>query len=162
MTRPKNRPLRRASRLCAGLLLAGAFVPAAHASECAFASVVGVNFGGYDVFSPAPLDSTGSVTLRCTGVGPGDTVLVSLSRGTSASFFPRLMPNPRTPLAYDLYLDAARLVVWGDGTGGSSAYGPVQPVDGSDLVLPIYGRVPAQQNVMAGSYSDTLVVTIQF
>lgn len=162
MTRSKNLSWRRVPLLCAGLLLVGALVSAAHASECAFAGVVGVNFGGYDVFSPAPLDSTGSITVRCTGVGPGDTVLVSLSRGASASFFPRLLPNARTPLAYNLYLDAARLVVWGDGSGGSTPYGPVQPVDGSDLVLPIYGRVPAQQNVVAGSYSDTLVVTIQF
>lgn len=159
----RQKPLRHARLFVAALLIGGfGGSGVGRAAECAFVGVVGVSFGGYDVFGSAPLDSAGSITLRCTDVGLGDTVLVTLSKGASATYFPREMTHPRTPLAYDLYLDAARTAVWGDGTGGSSAYGPVQPSDGVDLVLPVYGRVPARQNVVAGSYSDTLVVTIQF
>jgi spore coat protein U-like protein len=64
-------------------------------------------------------------------------------------------------LSYNLYLDAARISVWGDGSGGTSTYGPLQPAEGSTSI-PIYGRAPGGQNASPGNYSDTVVVTLVF
>lgn len=59
----------------------------------------------------------------------------------------------------NLYVDPDRLQVWGDGTGGSLTV-PSTFVLGANLS--IYGRVPAGQNPRAGTYVDTIVVTVTF
>jgi len=77
-------------------------------------------------------------------------------------------------LQYNLYLNAARTTVFGDGSGGTqtatcvtgiTAFGcvgsnPSGP--GRRATLPFYGRIPAGQDAAAGLYSDTVQVTIVF
>ncbi|MEP7124646.1 MAG: spore coat U domain-containing protein [Byssovorax sp.] len=150
------------SSLGAALAVTLAVTGARATTSCSFTTVVGVAFGTYDVFSTSPLDSTGSVTVLCTGVGPSDTIVIDMSRGNASSFGPRQMLRGGTALDYNLFLDAARTTVWGDGTSGTSHYGPTMPPSGVGLTVPIYGRIPARQNAAAGAYSDTLVVTIVF
>lgn len=129
---------------------------------CSVSSVVGVSFGGYDVFSGTSLDSTGSITYSCANVGVFDTITISLSRGGSATFVPRRMASGANTLSYNLYRDAARSVVWGDGTGGSSVYGPVNPPAIGSSTVSVFGRIPALQNVPVGVYGDAIVATINF
>jgi len=131
-------------------------------TSCSISSVVGVAFGGYDPTWGSPLDSAGSVTFSCAGVGASDTVLIQLGRGSSSTFFPRTLLSGGSPLAYNLFLDAARSAVWGDGTGGTSSYGPVTPPEGTNTTVNIFGRIPAGQNVPVGSYSDTLLITLLY
>ncbi len=64
-------------------------------------------------------------------------------------------------LNYNLYLDAARTSIWGDGTGGTALFTVAIP-SGKAVNVTIFGRIPAGQDVAAGSYSDSIVVTIQF
>jgi spore coat protein U-like protein len=151
--------------LCsAGAALAISLAPAAAraTTSCSFTTVVGVAFGGYDVFGASPVDSAGSLTFVCYGVGGSDTIVIELSRGNASSFSPRQLVHSTSTLAYNLYLDAARTSVWGDGTGGTSRYGPTTPPSGSAVTVSIFGRVPAGQNVSVGSYGDTIVATILF
>ena len=122
-------------------------------------SAVGVSFGTYNVFSASPLDSTGSVSYTCTGIKNPDRITIDLSRG-GASTFARRMLKGAEPLAYNLYMDAGHATVWGDGTTGTSHYGPVPPL--SSDTLTIFGRIPAGQDGSAGAYSDTVVATINF
>jgi spore coat protein U-like protein len=136
---------------------------AAHATTgCAFSGIVGVAFGQYNPFDTSPLDSTGSMTLHCDNVGPSDTVIIAIGRGSASSYLARTLRSGVDILQYNLYLDAARTAIWGDDTGGSSQYGPFQPPSGSDLTLSVYGRIPARQNVRTGSYSDVVTVTIYY
>ncbi len=132
----------------------------AHAGVCSITSTTGVAFGSYDVFDPAPLLTAGSVTYECSGVTGSDSVILEIS-GASDATTPRAMTSGAHVLGYQLYLDAARTAVWGAGTGGTATYGPVHPSDGVPVAVPVYGRVPARQDVAAGTYSDTLVVTLQ-
>ncbi len=136
--------------------------PAACAVTSSIGSVAGVAFGIYDVFRGTALDSAGAVTFRCDNVSAQDTVLIQLSRGSSASFQPRTLQHGMDQLQYNLYLDPSRSTIWGDGSSGTSQYGPISPPDASSVLLNISGRVPSPQNVRAGSYSDPLVVTIVF
>jgi spore coat protein U-like protein len=142
------------------LALAVALTPArADAGSCSFTSVVGVGFGTYNVFSVAPLDSTGSVTYACTGVA---SVSIELGKGSASSFLPRRMIGPSGPLTYNLYTNAAHTVIWGDGTAGTSAYSLPSPPDGSGVTVTIYGEISARQNIHEGFYADTITVTMNF
>ncbi|MFI5308073.1 MAG: spore coat U domain-containing protein [Polyangiales bacterium] len=134
----------------------------AHAAmSCSIVSTSGVAFGSYDGFSTTPLDSAGSVAFRCTGVGPADMISIQIGRGSSGSFLPRAMSRHRFRLEYNLFMDAARTIVWGDGTGGTSAY-TARPVESQMVSVPIFGRIMPRQNVEAGAYGDLVVLTVLY
>jgi spore coat protein U domain-containing protein, fimbrial subunit CupE1/2/3/6 len=147
-------------RATLGIALAlAAARPAAAAAKCTITTAGSVAFGTYNVFSVAPLDSTGVLQLTCNGAAR--PITVDLSSGNSPTYSPRYMLTGAQQLNYNLYLDAARTLIWGDGTGGSSHYGPIDPPNGGTN-LTIYGRIPPGQDVPAGTYADTLVVTVNF
>jgi spore coat protein U-like protein len=134
----------------------------AHAlMSCAVMSVTGVGFGPYDPQDATPVDSTGSISYRCTDVGPGDAVEIRIGRGNSSRFVPRSMIQGNARLEYNLFVDAARTVVWGDGTGGTAVYTRRVP-DGTIVAVPVFGRLPPRQNVVSGDYSDLVVITVLF
>ena len=122
-------------------------------------STTSVNFGSYNVFTGSATDSTGTITLDCNG-GAHD-IIVTLSKGASASFNPRTMLKGSEALSYNLYRDAARTTIWGDGSGGTSTYTSANPPN-TPFNLTVYGRVPAGQDVSAGVYSDTVSAVINF
>jgi spore coat protein U-like protein len=117
-------------------------------------NVQSVLFGTYDTFSALHLESTGNVEVTCV-LTTAYTIALSPGNG---SYTPRVMNSGVHSLTYNLYTDATRTTIWGDGTGGTSM------VSGNAISAnhTIYGRVPAGQNVNVGSYSDSLVVTITF
>lgn len=127
--------------------------PLARSQQCTI-TTTSVAFGAYDTFAAVSLDSNGSVSVSCD-VPTG----YSLTMDTGGSgTFNRAMASGPNRLAYGLFTDATRSVVWGNGTGATSR------VNGSGLGTThiVYGRVPARQNVRAGSYADALVVTVEF
>ena len=144
------------------VFLAGVGV-AAGSGKCSFVSVSGPAFGTYDVFAPAPLDSTGTIGFQCNpGTGNGN-VEVSLSAGSSGSFVSRAMRSGSDTLSYNLFLDPAKTQIWGDGTGGSSTFTASLAGGGwTSVAATIYGRVPPGQNVAAGTYLDTITVTMNW
>ena len=72
-----------------------------------------MNFGTYNVFNGSNVDSTGTVTYRCNG--SAHNITVGLTQGASATFNPRQMPKGAEALTYNLFLDASRSTIWGDG-----------------------------------------------
>lgn len=147
-------------RLC--FCIVGLAIPApAQAVLNCTVSAVGVAFGAYDVFSSSPLASAGSVTVRCTGAQPGlNPISVSLSSGNSGNFQPRRMFRGFETLDYNLYLDPGNTQIWGNGTGGTLRYTSVS--SNRPTTLTIFGRIPPGQDISAGTYSDTIVVTVDF
>jgi len=145
--------------------------PALGGATCSVAAT-GVNFGAYDISLPAPNDSTGNVTVTCSYLPPGGATDVNLqaalSPGVSGSYSPRQMAFGSARLNYNLFLDAARSSIWGNGlsaTGIATASFKVGPGVGNgtrSAELLVYGRVPALQMVGMGAYSDTIVVTVTF
>jgi len=124
-------------------------------------STTSIAFGTYDVLNPAPHDTAGNLVYQC---GNRDhDIMITIDRGGGPSFSGRRMIDGTEQLLYNLYLDAARTVIWGDGSGGTQAYFMHNPQkNNQDIALPIYGRIPAGQNVSVGNYSDTLTVTINY
>lgn len=135
--------------------------PAA-AMTCSFSSVISVSFGNYNVYSSSPVDAAGRLTYLChTGIA--SFVTIDFSTGSSGSYTTRTMQKGAATLGYNLYSTAARSgSPWGDGTGGTTHYGPQLVVLGTATDVDIFGRIPALQNVEAGSYADTIVMTISF
>jgi spore coat protein U-like protein len=141
----------------AGLLLL-ALHPIAEAKNCRILLAQPIVFGNYDPVLPGNLDTTGQLTIRCSNNTPN--VTIKLDAGIGGSFNPRYMQGPVDQLAYNLYLDAARISVWGDGTSGTGVayYTSI----GRLLTVPIYARTPLGQAVGPGVYSDTVVVTVEW
>jgi spore coat protein U-like protein len=131
----------------------------AQAPSCTI-SATSVNFGNYNVFSGTNLDSTGTITYQCNATAANITV--SLSKGLSSTYNPRQMAKGAERLSYNLYRNAARTNIWGDGTSGTAIYSRANPPNNSNVNLTVYGRVPAGQDVSAGSFSDTVTAVINF
>lgn len=89
-------------------------------ANCSFGSIVSVAFGSYNVFSATALDSAGSVTYTCSGFSSGDPARIDFSRGGAPSYTPRRLSKAGATLNYNLYQDAARSIIWGDASGGTS------------------------------------------
>ena len=119
-------------------------------------NVTGVNFGSYDVFNNSALDTTGNIDVNCPS-GVGYTMALSAGGGTHTQ---RVMGSGAHRLNYNLYTAANRAVVWGDATSGTVT------VNGTGIGVnvnhAVYGRIPALQNVHAGSYSDIIIVELTF
>ena len=159
-------------RNAAMILAAGLFVlPAPAEAACSPLSLcsctvtaTGVSFGNYNVLTATPNDATGTVRVVCTLLlDLGGSFTVDLSQGSSASYTARTLRNGANSLTYNLYTDAARAQIWGNGTGGSTRV--TQNFAGLLLVdrsYTVYGRIPARQNVRSGGYSDTIIVTVTY
>ncbi|HEU4687590.1 MAG TPA: spore coat U domain-containing protein [Vicinamibacterales bacterium] len=131
----------------------------AQAASCTI-SVTSVAFGNYNVFTTTPDDSTGTVTFRCNS--SAFNISISLSDGSSSTFNPRTLRKGAEVLNYNLYRNAARTTIWGDGTGGTSVYTNSNPPNNSNVSVTVYGRIPALQDVSAGNYTDTVSAVINF
>jgi spore coat protein U-like protein len=115
-----------------------------------------LGFGTYN--GSAAVLSTATVSVNCSN---GGAYQVSLGAGGNANAATRRMAGPSSSfLAYELYRDSSRSLAWGDG----AAYGTRVSGTGSGSAqsLVVYGRIPAGQNVAAGSYSDSVVVTVEY
>ena len=150
-------------------LLLGLMATNAAAVSCNV-SAPGVAFGGYDPFSTTALLGSGTITFTCSldpSEHPTDiNYAISLSTGQSNSYVQRQMQGPSDTLGYNLYTSATLGTVWGNGSGGSSTVSgsfkltPGQPTKSAQNT--VYGRIPAQQDVGVGAYSDSITVTVTF
>ena len=122
-------------------------------------SVTSVAFGNYNVFTTSQYDSMGSITYQCNATAMN--ISIGLSKGSSSTFSPRTLRKGGEVLNYNLYRNAGRTNIWGDGTGGTLVYTRANPPNNS-LTLTVYGRIPAQQDVSAGNYTDTVSALINF
>lgn len=136
------------------------------ATTCSVA-VGNVAFGGYDVFSPVNLDSTGLLVVTCQRAGGPANSTLAIAIGTSASSGlvanRRMQPGSGSDfLRYNLFRDAARTAVWGNTAGVDTLVQAISvPNNGSAQVsATIFGRIPAGQDVRAGIYTDSVMITV--
>jgi len=121
-----------------------------------------VNFGSYDpivVNVTAALNATGSVTDTCSNGLSGTITLdqgLDPSGGSTAAVPARQMRNGAAILGYFLYSDSARSVPWGS-TGVS-----ITGTGAASTPILVYDQIPGGQNAAAGSYADTVTVTVTF
>lgn len=152
----------RTKRLILAVLAAAAALLAAKPASACTISATGVAFGAYNPQGGSNKDGTGTIALACA---PSVSApIVALGAGSSGSILARTMHNGATALNYNLFTDVPRSILWGDGTVGVTVTlsGGVVSSGQRNFSRTIYGRIPASQNVRAGAYNDTLVVTVTF
>jgi spore coat protein U-like protein len=158
------------NRALAFLAVCAVLLPAwASAAVSCVASSTSTAFGIYNQLSATPTYANGNVQVTCTLLSGGATtvnLVSSYSAGSSGSYATRTMLSGVNMLNYNLYFDAAYTSIRGNGTGGSATGGAtlnLTPANPSGTATgTIYGRIPAGQDVAAGTYSDTIVVTITY
>jgi spore coat protein U-like protein len=150
---------RRAGAAAGRWLLAGAaLLPWSVHADCQFLSLGDISFGTYDVFSKLPNRAgVGNLRIKCQGIG--HAAVVKLSTGQSNNYVTRVMHSSNDALIYNLYTSAARSVVWGDGSGSSSVMAAPKNQNTS---LTIFGNIPEGQDPAAGSYVDTILISVDF
>ncbi len=128
-------------------------------SSCSL-SATDLAFGNYDPF--AALDKTGTtnVTVTCSLLAPYTIALSQGTNGGSVTTRKMLITGGGTDLLnYGLYRDAAHLLNWGETVGTDTLAGVGT---GVAVNVPVYGVIPAGQNVSIGSYTDTITVTLNY
>lgn len=118
-------------------------------------------FGAPTAIGGTNIDTTATITLNCTN---GATYDVALDNGLNAASGQRYMSNgAATPvkIPYNVYRDSGRTLAWGATTGTNTSAGTAG-VSGL-VTLTAYGRIPSSAtSVGAGSYTDTVTVTVTF
>lgn len=102
------------------------------------------------------IQAQSQLAVYCT---PGTEFSIALDGGTTTNDpSARAMTGPGGELPYQLYQDAARSVVWGEGSDVMEGT-PETVGTGAEETFEIYGLVPSA-NFEAGDYSDTVTVTV--
>ena len=144
------------------LLIAVLIPPEAHAITCRV-TVFAIDFGIYMPLTTTHVDVTGQIDVQCQAQ-PGSFTVV-IGPGVSGDQLARtLTAGGPNVLNYNLYRDAARTQIWGDGTPPTLVVSGVRPGKGRPTFYnyPIYGRIFANQAPNPGIYSDNLLVTVLF
>lgn len=148
-------------RLVFYALLAMMWIGSAQAKTCSITGG-GVAFGAFDPTSSSSLDTMGSLTLHCNGRFQA-VLSLSVGNGAGASYSSgRKMTRAGGPgtLTYNLYANATRTKVLGNGTGGSVTL----QINGQNTYSQtIWGRIPGGQNMVSvGSYTDIVMATVSY
>jgi spore coat protein U-like protein len=134
--------------------------------ESCTVSATPLPFGVYGPTSASPTDATGTVTVTCdvSLIGLLASWSIGMSPGGSASYAPRRLSSGPATLSYNLYTSSARTTVWGDGSAGTAVVSDSQTllIGSNTKHYTVYGRIPPLQDVRAGSYSDSIVVTVMY
>src|ERR1700689_4415567 len=136
--------LRRTQLLIATLCVA-CFAATGDAAVVCGVSTAGVAFGSYDPILGQNRDTSGTISVSCTG-NSGDAVSYTILLSTgNGSFLTRTMVGATVPLQYNLYTDIARSQVWGDGTDGTIVVSDSYSLSTSPTMrnYTVYGRIPS-------------------
>jgi spore coat protein U-like protein len=136
----------------------------AGAATCTL-SATPLNFGRYTPSSGQPTDFTATLTTTCMANGSapvqveGAIVLLGVSSNR------KLGQGPHS-LRYQIYLDPARTMPWGEGESGGPKV-PVSGLAGPQILfrqnITLYGRILARQdNVEVGDYTDRIVAVLTY
>jgi spore coat protein U-like protein len=126
----------------------------AQAASCTV-SATAVAFGAFNPFG-AVVNSTGTVSVTCSGGGINNTYTIALSTG-SGTYAQRYM---NSLLKYNLYSDSTHMTIWGDGTGGSSTVTGTNGHTTNNFT--VYGQIPTPQGIAPNNYSDSITVTVTY
>lgn len=160
MLSPDRSDVKRAVAL---LIAIGVIFPSpAYAISCTV-GVTGLSFGNYDAVTKTGVTGNTFYVIDCSGSGTVSYVL-TLSPGQFGNALARYLYSGSMRLRYQVYRDAARTQILGDGTGGTytiSGSGTLSSNSYSTFGS-LYGTIPAGQAAVPGSYADTLTVQISY
>jgi spore coat protein U-like protein len=152
-------------------VLLAAALPLASAQAATFCggNNVSISLGAYDGFQPTALDSSGTLVVTCfrSGGPPTTTVTVGLGPSSvSGTIATRqlLLVAGTDRLDYNLYRNAGRTLVWGTTVGADTVSQNITVPNNAanSISFMLFARINAAQDVRAGTYNDSLTVTVTF
>jgi spore coat protein U-like protein len=150
-------------------VLFAAAVPAlAQVTTCS-GSNAAFSLGNYDAYQSTPADSSASFVVTCSRTGGPPSTLVTVGLGpslNSGTIATRQVKHSSAAdlLAYNIYRDPARLLVWGNTAGIDAVSQTINLANNTSgtITFTLYGRINALQDVRPGTYNDTLTITVTF
>jgi spore coat protein U-like protein len=126
-------------------------------ASCTINSASTLNFGSKGVLTAA-VNATSTIGVQCTNTTPYN---IGLNAGTTsgATVTTRQMTSGGATVNYALYSDSGRTTNWGQTVGTDTVAGTG---NGANQTYTVYGSVPAQTTPAAGTYSDTITVTVTY
>ena len=136
--------------MAAGTATSGLDVSATVSNGCRMISVTDIVFStAYDPTDPANNDTgAGDFEFRCT-------------KGTDYDMYitgARTMTDGSDTLAFELYQDGGRTTVWPSVNPAT----PTTSADNSPVIMDVFGRISALQDVQAGPYAGSVTVTVEW
>ncbi len=114
-----------------------------------------LDFGQYTSGQPGDLDVTGAINFVNCAAG---NLTFELDGGGSGDVNNRAMSSGSNKLNYQIFRDPARSANWATGANAKVT----QLLSTQSGKVDVYGRIPGGQTVPAGSYTDTVTVTLTF
>ncbi|MCX8099880.1 MAG: spore coat U domain-containing protein [Geminicoccaceae bacterium] len=112
-------------------------------------------FRAYGSGQSTDLDAQGQIDYtNC----PTGTLTFELDNGQNANGTQRRMRSGSNFLVYEIFRNAGRTLRWGSGSEANAQ----QLLAAGNGSVPVYGRIPRNQSVPPGSYSDTITITLRF
>jgi spore coat protein U-like protein len=111
-------------------------------------------WSSFDTVTGQGADATTTLSIACT---KGATPTVQMGSGLHAGTT-RNMQNGSDLLAYDIYTSSTFDTVW----NGTSTVALIPAPSKAPRSMNVYGRIVATNDVPAGTYSDTVVSTVNF
>lgn len=165
---------------CCLLIAAGLLAPTTSWANCvstlfpgtcsATVSATALSFGLYNANNGVATDAVSTVTVtgRVSASLASYTTLsysISMSGGMASSISDRRMTGGSggSSLAYNLYMNSNRDVLWGVNSVNDSRQALAVLLGTSwSTSYTVYGRIPARQYVSVGNYADTVTVTVNY
>ncbi len=155
--------------LATGLLISTAYISTASAAtltnnlavsanvapNCTVITPSALAFGAY---TGAQLDAATTIAVTCVNLTPY-TIALNAGTGSGATTALRKLTSGANTLNYTINRDVARTQTWGSTIGTDTVAGTGS---GSSQTIQVYGRIPGSQTLNVGSYTDTVVATIDF
>jgi spore coat protein U-like protein len=120
-----------------------------------------MQFATYDPSSGNPGLGTATITSNCTA---GGAAVITLDQGanaatTSTDAVPlRRMIGAGGNLNYDLYSESTRTTIFGNTVATGKAF----TATSGDNITTVFGRIIEEQEVGAGSFADSVAVTLTY
>jgi spore coat protein U-like protein len=129
-------------------------------NNCTIGAAPALTVGNYNVLSPTALTPTATLVVTCTA---GAVATIALDPGANfanAVGTTRAMKSGTSYLNYELYSDPGLSTVWGNTVDTWVVEDAAPSTEAVDYT--VYANVPAQQSVPAGTYTDSVAVTVSF
>jgi spore coat protein U-like protein len=130
--------------------------------KCSIANA-SMSFPNYDPLSSSPTVTTASISVTCTKGTTGASVGLDngLNSANASLGQHRAMKSGANYLSYDIWQDSAHTTIWGNTPGINTKAIPV-PASASPQTLTAFGQIPARESTPAGSFTDSVVETVNF
>lgn len=136
----------------------GPIAVSASVTDSCSVSATAIAFGAYIYTAPSTANST--MTVTCTNGSVVSSIALDNGLNPSGATPPgrQLKAGGAAVIGYALYSDSGLTTPWTTVGPASSAY----TAGASPSTFTVYGRAPAGPNVIAGTYTDTVGITVNY